>query len=1156
MKSRKDKKNNEVEILIVEDSPTQAMKLQHLLKQENYSVSAAQNGLEALSFLKKHRPTLIISDVVMPEMDGFELCQKIKADENLKDIPVVLLTALTEPDDIIKGLTSGADNFVTKPYDEKTLLSSVNYILVNRDIRRKKASDMGIDIFFSGKRHFITSDRMQILDLLISTYEINVQKSRELERANKKLEKTQGELRALNEQLEQKVLERTQRISHLNKMILAVRNVNQLITKEKDLDRLLQRACNKLIEARGDYKMWIVLLDESGGFVKAFEAGLGKDFLSMIELLKRNELPDCCSKALKQPDIVVTEDPASSCNDCPMQNTEGRSGMSIRLEHHGKVYGLLSGSIPRECITDEDEQALWKEVAGDIAFALHSIELEEERKRAEEALRKRTHDLGERVKELGCLFGLSRLIEQPDVSLEEVFQGIIQLAPPAWQYPDIICSRVVFEDKEFKTDNFKNTRWKQSAEIMVSGKKAGIIEVCYLEERPELDEGPFSKEERNLLDALAERLGKFIMHKRAEEALRKSEASLAEAQRIASLGNWDWDIVNNELRWSDQIYHILGLKQEEFSVTNEAFFNSVHPEDRELVKKTIDDALAKRKPYRIDHRIILPDGEERIVHEQAEVTFDQAGKPIRMIGTIQDITEDRLAEEALRKERDLLDHIMETSPSGITMVDRVGQITFANARAEELLGLRKEEITERLYNDPKWGITDFKGNPVPEDELPFKQVLRNGLPVYDARHAIVWSDGKRVLLSINSAPLFDVSDQVTGVVNTIEDITNEVQLENQLRQAQKMESIGLLAGGVAHDFNNLLTSIMGYSSLIKKAVDLPEKQRKRIEEIVKASQRGAEITRQLLTFSRKQPLKLVKMDLNEAVSQTLRFLKRGLGPNIKIETKLDKALGIINADSTQIQQVLMNLCLNARDAMPDGGKIFIESSNIEIDAEYIAKYMYAKTGPYVLLAITDTGTGMSKETISRIFEPFFTTKEIGKGTGLGLSIVYGIVKNHGGFINVYSELGKGSSFKVYLPKVTGREEIKIVAEPLIKGGEETILIVDDEEMIFNLAASILEEYGYNCLTAGNGAEALNIYRQKHQSIDLVLMDLVMPKMSGLELFEEMRKINPRVRTALSSGFSVQDEETFYKKGINAFIPKPYQERSLAKIVREVLDSEK
>lgn len=1267
MESEKDVKTDGVEILIVEDSPTQAIKLQFLLEQNNYRVSVAQNGLDAVTFLEKHRPTLIISDIVMPKMDGFELCRKIKKDKNLKNIPVILLTTLSEPEDIVKGLTCGADNFITKPFEETFLLSRIEYILVNKEIRQNLTAKMGIELFFAGKKHFIRSDRMQILDLLFSTYEGAIQKGRELEHANKELRKTRDELKALTEQLEQKVFQRTTRIKHLNSMILAVQNVNQLIVKEKDRDRLIQGVCDKLAETSKHYKAWIVLLNESGEFVKASQAGMGKDFLPVIERLKSNELTDCARRALAQPGVVVIQDPSSTCSDCPLADKYSDYGnMCSRLEHAGKIYGLLSYSIPKEFITDEEEQRLSEEVAGDVAFGLYSMELE---------------------------------------------KG----------------------------------------------------------------------------------------HKRAVENLQRSEASLAEAQRIAHLGNWDLDLAKNEFQWSDEVYRIFGLTPQELKVTYELFINSVHPDDRELVRKAVNETLEKKTNYCIDHRIILPGGEERFVHEQAELLVSEDGTPIKMVGTVQDITGRKQAEEALRESEATISSVFQAAPVGICimkgrvyqkvnknwcdsfgyteenilgkstrflyendeeyqrvgrelhkllleqgltsvetrlrrsdgvfrdvilmaaprlpddleagtvvtvqditerkraeetlreseqklrtvcssaqdaiiMIDNKGNISFWNEAAEKIFGYTENEalgmvlhtliIPEKFHDayrkafrgfkktgqgvaigqtlelsavrkggtefpvelalssvkiKGKWNavgivrditerkraerdrvrletaleqaaeaivITDPSGNiqyvnPAFEkitgygkDEAVGKnpRILKSGQQD-EAFYSNLWEtisagkvwkgrfinrrkDGTFYHEEATISPVKDSSGKIVNCVAVKRDISQELELENQLNHSQKMESIGLLAGGVAHDFNNILTTVMGYSSSMKRAEDLPERLKKRAEEIEKASQRGADITRQLLTFSRKQAPKLEAINLNDAINNSIRFFKKALGPAIEIETDLAQDLWPSKADGTQIQQVLMNLGVNARDSMPDGGKITIQTSNIDIDQNYVESHLYAKAGPYVLMSLTDTGDGMDKATLSRIFEPFFTTKPLGKGTGLGLSIIYGIIKNHKGLIHAYSEVGKGTSFKIYLPRATGKAKAQVTDEPSVKGGNETILVVDDEEMIRKLVTSILGDYGYKCLIAENGFEALEIYRKEVKKIDLVLLDIVMPKMGGSKCFEELLKINPRVRAVMSSGFSVQDEKTFLKKGVKAFVPKPYQERYLARTVREVLDKDK
>ncbi len=388
------------------------------------------------------------------------------------------------------------------------------------------------------------------------------------------------------------------------------------------------------------------------------------------------------------------------------------------------------------------------------------------------------------------------------------------------------------------------------------------------------------------------------------------------------------------------------------------------------------------------------------------------------------------------------------------------------------------------------------------------------------------------------------------------DITQELNLENQLHHAQKMESIGLLAGGVAHDFNNILTTIMGYSSLLKKSPDMPEKHRKRIEEVEKASMRGAEITGQLLAFSRKQPPRLEKIILNDVINSSLKFLKRALPPDITVESRLSENLALVNADSTQIQQILMNLCLNSRDAMPHGGKILIETENIEIEQGYIKNHYFAKTGPHVLLTFRDTGAGMNKEVLSRIFEPFFTTKPVGKGTGLGLSTVYGIVKQSEGEVWCYSEPGQGTTFKIYLPRV--EEEMSLLPhrddKDSLPGGRETIFLVEDEPSVRGLAVQVLRESGYNLLQAANGTEALRVAQEYAGKIHLLLTDVVMPQMGGKELADRLKPLRPDIKVLFTSGYT---DNAIVHHGVLGpgieFLQKPFSPEALAQKVREVLD---
>ena len=381
--------------------------------------------------------------------------------------------------------------------------------------------------------------------------------------------------------------------------------------------------------------------------------------------------------------------------------------------------------------------------------------------------------------------------------------------------------------------------------------------------------------------------------------------------------------------------------------------------------------------------------------------------------------------------------------------------------------------------------------------------------------------------------------------------------EDQLRQSQKMEAIGQLAGGVAHDFNNLLTAINGYSGLALQRVDGNSSIKPYLEEIKKAGDRAANLTRQLLAFGRKQILQPIALNLNDVVTDMNKMLRRLIGEDIELTAKLDPALKRIKADPGQIEQVLVNLVVNARDAMPQGGNLTIETANVDLDSMYATKHVGVLSGNYMMLVVSDTGIGMSEETQARIFDPFFTTKEKGKGTGLGLSTVYGIVKQSGGNIWVYSEPGHGTTFKVYLPQIetpTAPAEDATI-EAAIPGGSETILLVEDEEVVRGLARKILEQAGYRVLDVTRGAEAISVYSAPSETIDLLLTDVVMPETSGKEVADRLTANHPGLKVLFMSGYT--DEAIVHHGVLDShveFLQKPFTAAALARKVREVLDS--
>ena len=419
---------------------------------------------------------------------------------------------------------------------------------------------------------------------------------------------------------------------------------------------------------------------------------------------------------------------------------------------------------------------------------------------------------------------------------------------------------------------------------------------------------------------------------------------------------------------------------------------------------------------------------------------------------------------------------------------------------------------------------------------------------------IIAKDGRRIPVEVNTALI--IHDGVAvGIQGIARDVTERKKLEQQLRQAQKMEAIGLLAGGVAHDFNNLLTVIIGYSDLTIGRLRDDDPLQLNLEEIRKACNFAASLTRQLLAFSRKQILQPRVLDLNSVVAEMGRMLRRLIGEDVELRTVLTPDLGNIRADPGQIEQVLLNLAINARDAMPVGGKLTIETQAVSFNEELADQPFAVSAGSYIKLLVTDTGIGMDEETVARIFEPFFTTKEAGRGTGLGLSTVYGIIKQSGGCILVHSELGRGTTFAVYLPQVdAGSEEYKLsTANQGHLQGSKTILLVEDDGTVRRTVSKILETYGYQVLEARNGGSALLLCEQYKKPIDLLLTDVVMPEMSGRELADRLASQHPEMKVLYMSGYT--DDVIVHHGVLNegiAFIQKPFAVDVLARKIREVL----
>jgi two-component system cell cycle sensor histidine kinase/response regulator CckA len=478
---------------------------------------------------------------------------------------------------------------------------------------------------------------------------------------------------------------------------------------------------------------------------------------------------------------------------------------------------------------------------------------------------------------------------------------------------------------------------------------------------------------------------------------------------------------------------------------------------------------------------------------------------------------------------------------------------------------------DRLYNSPSYArVLGYTAEDLRKTS-PLEQIHPDDLPmVLDAAKEAKGSgvgrrieyrmrrkDGEWVVLESTASPIRNAAGNVEKLVVVNRDISERRHLELQLRQSQKMDAIGRLSGGVAHDFNNLLGVIIGYSEVLQDQIKEGDRLRVCVDQILQAGKRAASLTRQLLAFSRQQVLEPKVLLLNGVVGDMEKMLRRLIGEDVQLTTKLDAKLGKVRADQGQIEQVIMNLAVNARDAMPEGGDLSIETANTEMDEAFVKRYPYpVQTGPYILLTVSDTGTGMDDVTKQRIFEPFFTTKEKGKGTGLGLSMVYGVVKQSNGYIDVFSTVGQGTTFKIYLPRIDQEPEEHTTKTALSKAfrGNETILLVEDEKNLCVLTRNLLEHYGYAVLEAESGAQALAVSRQNAGAIHLLLTDIVMPGIGGRALAQTLSRERPGIRVVYMSGYTGQTVggQTILSPGAH-FLQKPFTREDLARKIREALE---
>jgi len=652
--------------------------------------------------------------------------------------------------------------------------------------------------------------------------------------------------------------------------------------------------------------------------------------------------------------------------------------------------------------------------------------------------------------------------------------------------------------------------------------------------------GPrFDKQSGEFIGTMGER-------KQAEDALNRKHTMLARTEAVAHVGSWEWEVEGDKVTWSEELFRILGLEPMEEAPPfkeHQAFYV---PEDRVRLVEAVEECLQNSVPYDLEVRVTRTDGQLRHCVVRGIPEHGADGRVKRLYGSLHDITERKRIEATLRLQSLVLDQIEDR----VTVTDLNGVITYVNDAEVRAFGYSRDELigftTDKYGEDPERGATQ-------------RQIVEETLEKGAWRGQVVNQTvaGKDVILDCRTRVVLDEQGNKIALAGISTDITDLKKMEAQLAQAQKMESVGRLAGGVAHDFNNMLGVILGRAELCLKKTAPTDPVHKDLEQILNAAGRSADITRQLLAFARKQTIAPKVIDLNDTVDTMLQMLGRLIGEDIDLLWQPADDLWTVKMDPSQLDQILVNLCVNARDAIADVGKITIETGMKVFDTAYCDVHAGFVPGEFVLLAVSDNGYGMDKHSLDNLFEPFFTTKETGRGTGLGLATVYGIVKQNNGFINVYSEPEKGSSFRIYLPRHTADRVEKIPDKfmgPSPRGSGETILIVEDEATILEMLEIMLESLSYTILTADSPSRAMEMAHSHAGQIHLVITDVVMPEMNGRDLAEKLSALYPGINILFMSGYTsnVIAHQGVLDDGV-AFIQKPFSMADLAEKVRDVLD---
>ncbi|GLH72696.1 hypothetical protein GETHLI_11980 [Geothrix limicola] len=982
-------------------------------------------------------------------------------------------------------------------------------------------------------------------------------------------------------------------LQQLNRELRAISTCNQTLMRAQDEPTLLGDICRIVCDEAGYRMAWVGYAehDEAKTVRPVASAGFEEGYLASAQLTWSEATEwgrGPGGTAIRRGETVLVQDIASDPRMAPWREGAARRGyrstvgLPLKAED-GTAFGVLLIYSSEANVVTPEELRLLEELAGDLAFGITVLRARVERKRAESVMRARL-----RLLEFAGSHSMDEVLTATLDELEALTGSTIGF------YHFVEPDQKTLSLQNWSTNTLLNMCQAAGKGSHYAIDQAGVWVDCVRERRPVIHNDYASlAHKRGLPEGHAPVIREAVVpifrgsQIKAIIGVGNKPTAYDEPDIgiVSQLGDLSWDIIERMrieqgLRESEEKFSaafnaspslvaITRLADGQILEVNPAYTRMLGYSREESLGRTTselsiwadqaarDTFLAELKSSGqvtdLETRLRRKDGTLVAVLDSAR-TIQIQGETY-VLSVARDITERKKAEDALRVSEQKFRALAENSPDNIFRYDLGGRVIYANQQV--LLTL--EGLVHAIY-----GKTPLELSPeglyagglaeLQHYQATLQDVIRTGGMAEVEMHVPDASGGLRTHL-VRFRAERDADGKIAGALAFGRDITEKTRLEEQLRQSQKMEAIGQLAGGVAHDFNNILTAIIGFGNLAKMKMKPDDPQQVLIDHILASSDRAAHLTHSLLAFSRKQVLLPKPVDLNAIVQNVGKLLSRLIGEDIELIPRLTGQGLIVMADEGQIEQVLMNLATNARDAMPGGGSLTIATEAKELGADFMSSHGYGKAGKYALMTVSDTGRGMDAKTRERIFEPFFTTKAPEKGTGLGLSMVYGIIKQHEGFINVYSEPGKGTTFRIYLPMVAkATTEARAEPEPLPRGGHERLLLAEDDPVIRNLIGDILREFGYQVLEAVDGMDALDKIIARPGAIDLMILDVVMPKMNGKEVYDAARRMGGQPKTLFISGYTADfiSQKGIFEEGVQ-FLAKPVSPFELLKKIRLILD---